>query len=184
MKRYLSTAIPRRHPAAILSWVLMAAAGVLRLAYYLPRQMDAFTLVVQLILPVLAVCAFLVGMALGGKKAKAGVLAALALGVSFFLLKATTFTPLHQALCTALYLGVLVLFGGTLLGYLPTKKLLYPLFGLPLLVHLFVEDPGKYFFASPPVPVWDWLPELSVLCMMAGLLCFSVSLQVRRQEGA
>ena len=176
MKRYLRITIPRRHPAAILSSLLMAASALLRLLYYLPRQMDLFTLLVQLLLPVLAACAFLTGMALGGSRAKVGVLTALVLGVAFFLIKATTFTPLHQALCTLLYLAVLVLFSATLLGFLPTKKLLYPLFGLPLLFHIFVEDPGKYFFAEPPVPVWDWLPEISVLCIMAGLLSLSVSL--------
>lgn len=177
MKQFLHVAIPRRHPAAIASCLLMAAAALLRLGYYLPRKMDLFTLLVQLLLPVLASCAFLLGMTMGGKRAKAGVLAALILGVTFFLIKATTFSPLHQALCTLLYLTVLALFSATLLGFLPTKKLLYPLFGLPLLFHIFVEDPGKYFFADPPVPVWDWLPEISVLCIMAGLLSLSVSLE-------
>lgn len=179
MKRYLSVTIPRRHPAAVLSCCLMALAGIARLVYYLPRENDPFTWVVQLALPVLAVCAFLVGMALGGNKAKAGVLIALVLGVVFFLAKATTFTPLHQALCTLLYLGVLVLFGGTLLGCLPTKKLLYPLFGLPLVYHILVEDTRKYFFSG--APVWDWLPEISVLAIMAGLLSLSVSLQTERR---
>ena len=111
---------------------------------------------------------------------KPGLLAALALGVTFFILKATTFTPLHRFLCTALYLGVLALFGGTVLGLLPTKKLLYPLFGLPLLVHLFIEDPPKYVFSG--VPVWDWLPEISVLCIMAGLLTLSIALEATKLE--
>ena len=176
-KRFLHVTIPRRHPVAITSCLLMAAAALLRLGYYLPREMDLFTLLVQLLLPVLAACAFLLGMALGGRQAKAGVLTALVLGVAFFLIKATTFSPLHQALCTLLYLTVLALFSATLLGFLSTKKLLYPLFGLPLLFHIFVEDPGKYIFANPPVPVWDWLPEISVLCIMAGLLSLSVCLE-------
>jgi hypothetical protein len=76
-----------------------------------------------------------------------------------------------------LYLAVLVLFCGTLLGFLPTKKLLYPLFGLPLVYHILVEDTQYYFFADPPVPVWYWMPEISVLCIMAGLLCLSISLK-------
>ena len=118
--------------------------------------------------------------AAGGRYARPCVLTALALGGAFFLLKATTFTPLHRGLCTLLYLTVLALFSATVLGWLPTKKLLYPLFGLPLIYHLLVEDPGKYFFADPPVPVWDWLPELSVLCIMAGLLSLSVSLKTER----
>lgn len=177
MKPMLRITIPRRHPGTILSCVLMAAAALLRLAYYLPREMDLFTLLVQLLLPVLAAGAFLVGMTQPGNRAKAGVLAALILGVAFFIIKAFTFTPIHQALCTLLYLTVLVLFSATILGFLPTKKLLYPLFGLPLVYHIFVEDTGKYFFAQPPVPVWDWMPEISVLCIMAGLLSLSIALK-------
>lgn len=178
MKRRMTVTIPARHPAAVLSCVLLGVSGLLRLACYLPRSMDGFTLWVQLVLPVAASAVFVAGMtAARGRYAKPCVLAALALGVAFFLLKATTFTPLHRGLCILLYLAVLTLFSSTVLGLLPTKKLLYPLFGLPLLYHLLVEDPGKYFFADPPVPLWDWLPELSVLCIMSGLLSLSVSLK-------
>lgn len=177
MKPILRVTIPRRHPGTVLSCILMAAAALLRLAYYLPSKMDTFTLLVQLLLPVMAACAFLLGMTRQGSRAKAGVLTALILGVAFFIIKAFTFSPIHQALCTLLYLTVLLLFSATLLGFLPTKKLLYPLFGLPLVYHIFVEDTGKYFFARPPVPVWDWMPEISVLCIMAGLLSLSIALK-------
>lgn len=177
MKPMLRVTIPRRHPGVVLSCILMGTAALLRLAYYLPRKIDAFTLWVQLLLPVLAACAFLAGLAKQGKWAKPGVLAALVLGVAFFLTKAFTFTLIHQVLCTILYLAVLVLFSTTLLGFLPTKKLLYPLFGLPLIYHIFVEDTRKYFLAEPPVPVWDWMPEISVLCIMAGLLSLSIALE-------
>lgn len=180
MKKRLSVRIPRRHWAAAASCLFFAVSAALRLGYYLPREMDGFTLTVQLIMPVTAAAVFLAGMAAGGKWAKPAVIGATVLGVAFFLIKATTFTPVHQALCTLLYLGVLVLFCGTLLGLLPTKKLLYPLFGLPLLYHIFIEDTKAYFFADPPVAVVHWLPEISVLCIMAGLLALSVSLEVRK----
>lgn len=180
MKKHLIVTIPRRHPAKGAACVLLALAGILRLWYYLPRELDSFTLWVQLVMPVTAAAVFLAGMWAGGTWAKRGALAATTLGVTFFLIKATTFTPLHQALCTVLYLAVLVLFCGTLLGFLPTKKLLYPLFGLPLLYHIVVEDSQKYFFADPPVAVIHWLPEISVLCIMAGLLCLSISLKTEK----
>lgn len=60
------------------------------------------------------------------------------------------------------------------LGFLPTKKLLYPLFGLPLLYHIFVEDMQYYV---PPIPVWDWMPEISVLCIMAALFSLTFAMQ-------
>jgi len=180
MKQILRVTIPRRHPGVSLAKCFLCAAALLRLAYYLPKRAEALLFWVHLCLPVAAAAALLAGLALGGPWAKRGALAGLVLGVAFFLIKAATFTPVHRALCTVLYLTVLLLFSATLLGYLPTKKLLYPLFGLPLVYHILVEDTGKYFFADPPVPVWDWLPEISVLCIMAGLLSLSIALETEK----
>ena len=67
-------------------------------------------------------------------------------------------------------------------GIFADKKLLYPLFGLPLAYHLLVDDTRRYFFADPPVPVREWMPELSVLCIMAALLCFAVSLETAKND--
>lgn len=172
--------ILRNHPLALTACGFFAASALLRLWHYLPVEMTPGVFWVHLSLPVLAAFVFLAGMAVGGKWAKAAVILATVLGVVFFIIKSATFAPWHQALCTLLYLAVLVLFSATLLGLLPTKKLLYPLFGLPLVYHILVEDTQYYFFADPPVPVWDWMPEISVLCIMAGLLCLSVSLKTQK----
>ena len=158
----------------------MLLSAILRLWYFLSAPADPFTLWVQIVLPSLAAGIFLLGMALGNRAAKPASCASVALGVAFFILKATTFAPLHQTLCTTLYCGVFLLYFLTVLGYLPTKKLLYPLFGLPLIYHILVEDTQAYFFAQPPVPVWHWLPEISVLCIMAGLLCLSISMKAEK----
>ena len=180
MKQYLNVTIPRRGWAVRAARGFMAAAALVRLAYYLPREMDAVTLWVHLVMPVEAAALFLAGTAGGGSWAKGAGIAAVAVGVVFFIIKATAFTPVHQTLCTILYLAVLVLFTLTVLGLLPTKKLLYPLFGLPLADHLAVEDTQAYFFADPPVPVGEWMPEISVLCIMAALLCLSISLKTEK----
>ena len=178
MKKRLSVSIPLRHPATGIGCGLLALSAVLRLCYYLPKSPSGWTLWVHLLLPLTAAAVFLCGFCL--KRPKQGAIGAVVLGVTFFILKATEFTPVHQALCTVLYVAVLVLFTATVLGLLPTKKLLYPLFGLPLLYHIFVEDTQLYFFASPPVPVWDWVPEISVLCIMAGLLSLSIGMEAKR----
>ena len=102
---------------------------------------------------------------------------AVAVGVVFFVLKAMDFAPLHRNLCLLLYTAVLVLYFLTVLGIIPTVKLLYPLFGLPFLYHVFVEDTKAYFFADPPVPVVEWMPEISVLCIMASLFCLTFSMK-------
>ena len=178
MKKRMEVKIPRKHPLALVACGFFLLSAILRLWHYLAAPMTPMIFWVHLLMPVSAAAVFLLGMATGGKWAKSGVLLATILGVAFFIIKATTFAPWHQALCTILYLAVLVLFCGTLLGFLPTKKLLYPLFGLPLVYHILVEDTQYYFFADPPVPVWYWMPEISVLCIMAGLLCLSISLKV------
>lgn len=180
MKKRMEVHILRKHPMALIACGFFALSAILRLWHYLAGPMTPMIFWVHLLLPVLAAIIFLAGMAMGGKWAKAAVILATVLGVVFFIIKATTFAPWHQALCTVLYLAVLVLFSATILGLLPTKKLLYPLFGLPLMYHILVEDTQYYFFADPPVPVWYWMPEISVLCIMAGLLCLSVSMKTTK----
>lgn len=179
MKKRMEVTIPNRHPAARVACGFMAVSAIVRLWHYLPAPMDALTLWVHVVMPVAAAILFLLGVIAGGQTAKTAAVNATALGVGFFIIKAATFTPVHRTLCTILYLAVLILFTATLLGLLPTKKLLYPLFGLPLVYHILVEDTQLYFFADPPVPVWNWMPEISVLCIMAALLSLSIALETK-----
>lgn len=179
MKKRLDVSIPHRHPAARIACGFMLFSAIVRLWHYLPAPMDALTMWVHVVMPVSAAIIFLSGMLAGGRAARPAAIIATALGVAFFIIKAASFTPLHRTLCTILYLAVLVLFISTLLGLLPTKKLLYPLFGLPLIYHILVEDTQLYFFADPPVPVWNWMPEISVLCIMAALLSLSFALETK-----
>ena len=91
--------------------------------------------------------------------------------VVFFLYKALSFSGvLHTVLCSILYLAVLVFFLLTALGVLRTRIFLVLLAGLPLLVHI-IMDLSDYegFFL--------FLPELSVLLLMASLLCLALRLR-------
>lgn len=180
MKRRLNVTIPEKGWAVFAALGFMVMAAALRLWYYLPMEVDAGTKLLHLWLPVAAAAVFLFGFVMGGGWVKPMAVVSVVLGVVFFILKARNFDPVHQLLCTILYVLVLVLFTLTVLGLLPTKKLLYPLFGLPLLYHIVVEDTKAYFFADPPVPVRQWMPELSVLCIMAALLCLSISLRTEK----
>ncbi len=179
MKRKLHVSIPTQNPWSIIGAGFMAAAVIIRLLRYLP-EVGSISIWVPLVLPVSAGVVFLLGMIIGGKWAKIAAMSATFLGVLFFILKATGFTPIHQTLCTILYITVLLLFTGTLLGLFPSKKLLYPLFGLPLIYHILVEDTQLYFFAETPFSFWAFMPELSVLCIMAGLLCLSIGLETEK----
>ncbi len=178
MRRNNRVTVKRSHPAAILACIFMAVSAAIRLWYYLPAGCSAVTLIVHLILPVSAALIFILGITV--KALIPCSVTAVVLGIVFFIVKAFTFTPLHQILCTLLYLTVLILYTLTVTGVIPTKKLLYPLFGLPLLYHIFVEDMQLYILADPPVPVRDWMPEISVLCIMAALLSQAFAMKSER----
>ena len=180
MRRNNRITVSRTHPAAILACIFMAFSAAVRLWYYLPAGCSALTLIVHLILPVSAALIFILGITANGKAQIPCSVTAVVLGIVFFIVKAFTFTPVHQVLCTLLYLTVLILYTLTVTGILPTKKLLYPLFGLPLAYHIFVEDMQLYILADPPVPVGDWMPEISVLCIMAALLSQAFAMKSER----
>ena len=183
MKKKLSISISRKHPAAVIGCCLMAISVIIRLVYYLSEQYSAADLTVHMILPVIAGLIYIAGVISEGKHGIEMTVAAVWIGIAFFIIKAfMLFTPLHRNLCTLLYITVFVLYTLTALGYMPTKKLLYPLFALPLLFHMFIEDTRDYVFADPPVPYFDWLPEISVLCIIASLLFASIAIKTEKIE--
>jgi len=166
------------HPCAILSVALMLLCATLRGVYYFGKSLSPLELWVYSVTVTVACLLFAVFVIGFGRSRPRLILIPVALGVFFFIVKAFSFESLvHTVLCVILYTAVLVIFSLTLLGVIPTKRLLYPLFGLPLLYHIFVEDMQLYVLADPPVPFFEWLPELSVLCIMAALLSLSVALE-------
>lgn len=172
--------IVRYHPAANLAVMLMALSAAVRLLYFTIRGIESMSeAVVHLALPVLAALSFIAALTLGERYSRVTALSVL-LGVIFFILKSFTFeSAWHTGLCILLYLTVLALYTATVFGILPTNRLLIPLFGLPLIYHVFVEDVKLYILADPPVPFVEWLPEISVLLIMASLL--SVSFAMRKK---
>ncbi len=173
--------IPRRHPMTMVSLGFMAAAVVIRLLCFALDGTLLAPLWLHLLLPVTASVLFLVTVPLFGEKDPRWTAVSVWVGVVFFFLKSFTFaTVIHTILCILLYLTVLILYTLTIFGCIPTKVLLYPLFGLPLCYHIFVEDMQLYIFADPPVPFVQWLPELSVLCIMVSLFTLAFALQTTK----
>ena len=181
MKRRIRYRIDRTSPAAITAVCLMALSAIVRLLWFFlrdPAQILIGGTVVHLLLPLTAAVIFCAVVLFAGETHAHLTTAAVAVGVVFFAVKALGFSSrLHTVLCLILYAAVLLLYSLTLFGILPTKRLLYPLFALPLLYHIFVEDTQLYLFASPPPPAVAWLPEISVLLIMGALLSVSVALQ-------
>ncbi len=168
----------RKSVSAFTAVIFMTLSAIIRIIYFAFSCNDIFTLLTQFVLPVRAAVIFILVIIFFGKEKPQLTFIPVILGVIFFMIKAFTFaSQIHTVLCLILYTGVLVLYGLTIFGIIKTKYLLYPLFGLPLLYHIFVEDMQLYILAKPAVPFFEWLPEISVLCIMAALLCVSIALK-------
>jgi len=165
-------------PWAMAAMSFMLVSLVIRLIYYIPEGLSGFGWWVYIGIPGFATGWFVVALPLWGRQTLLPTCISVFGGVFYFIVKAFTFAHLwHTCLCICLYLAVLVLYCLTVTGVIPTKKLLYPLFGLPLAFHLFVEDMVNYFI--PKAPLWVMLPEISVLSIMAGLLSLSFAMKKR-----
>lgn len=154
----------------------MALSIVLRAAWCLfwPSELAAAGAMVHAVLPLCACALFIVSLLICGKKALWLSFIPAAVGVVFFILKAEAFVWWHRLLCTLLYLLVAALYGAAVFSLAPVKKLLVPLFALPLAFHIFVQD---MILQRGSMTAALWLQEGSVLCIMAGLLCVALALK-------
>lgn len=160
---------------AALSVLLMLGSAVIRIVWAAGEgTMTPGLFWPQVVLPVAACCLFVLVVLVDRKDRLYRTAVPVWMGCIFFAVKALGFpSVVHMVLCLLLYTLVAVLYTATVTGRIPTQVPLWFLFGLPLLYHILVEDPQKLGW-----PLHDWLPEVSVLCCMAGLLC--VSLAMRR----
>jgi len=165
--------IPKIGILAVLSAIFMLASAVIRIAWVCGEENLASSFVwTQVVLPLVANFSFIVILFRDGKDRLFRTAISVWLGCVFFAVKALTFPSiLHTVLCLCLYALVAVLYTATVTGRVSTQKLLWPLFGLPLLYHIFVEDMQKeWTFHS-------FLPEFSVLCCMVALLMVSLAMK-------
>lgn len=175
-KELLPYSADLKNPWTLAAMSFMAFSVVIRLIYYIPERLTGLDWWIYLGVPGLACLWFLIALPIWGRRTLTPTCFSVLGGVWFFIMKAFTFAHWwHTALCICLYLAVLVLYKLTVTGVLPTKKLLYPLFGLPLAFHLFFEDVKNYIL--PRAPLWTMLPEISVLAIMAALLCLSLAME-------
>ncbi len=131
----------------------------------------------QILLPVLCNLLFVVVILYMGRRFFALSCVPVILGVVFFIIKALGFdSVIHMILCICLYLAVAIIYTATVFGVIRTKWLLAPLFGLPLLYHIFVDDLSTLRADENAMSLGEWLPEISVLCIMLSLLliCFAM----------
>lgn len=136
-------------------------------------------IIFQIALPILCSLLFVVLILYAGRRLFSLTFIPVLLGVMFFIIKAFGFDSiLHTILCICLYLAVAFIYTATVFGVIRTKWLLAPLFGLPLIVHIYL-DRDMIAPADKAVELSELLPEISVLCIMAALLCTCFAMKRR-----
>ncbi|QNL45274.1 hypothetical protein H8790_04460 [Oscillibacter hominis] len=170
--------LPETSLLVILAALFMICSAVVRIVYYAgERYVSGGTIAFQILLPVAANILFALLLFTCGRDRFYRTAIPVWLGCMFFAVKAAGFPSLtHMLLCLLLYALVAALYTATVTGRIPTQALLYPLFALPLLYHVFIEDPVKLQGQT----LRGWLPEVSVLLCMAALLAVSVSIRKKK----
>ena len=175
----LRYSVSRKNVFVKLSAFFMLLSVLCRLLGYWgfwANQTTEFVLT-QILLPIVSCLLFIAVILYMGRRFFSLSFIPVVLGVVFFIIKALSFdSVIHMILCICLYLAVALIYTATVFGVIRTKWLLAPLFGLPLLYHIFVEDRNTLLANENAMSLGDWLPEISVLCVMMSLLliCFAM----------
>ncbi len=163
--------------------VLMVLSAAFRLVGCWGLWNDSVYAATQIVLPVISALLFAALIRLLGKKALWMSFIPLALGVVFFIVKALGFDSLlHTVLCILLYLAVFALYFCTVFGIIKTKWILVTLFSLPFLYHVFVIDLPALSNTDEPVSFASGMQEMSVLCIMFGMLFLSLAMKKQITE--
>ena len=106
------------------------------------------------------------------------------MGVVFFIFKLFSSTSwVHTVLCILLYLAIVIIYPATVFGWIRTKWLLPPLFGIPFVIHI-ARDLPRLSDTANPVTFSAGMQEMSMLCIMAALMFIGFGLKKQEAEPA
>ena len=163
--------------------IMLALASVFRIIGCWGMWKDRVECIMLLVLPVFCCVLMALCILLLGKKGFFLSIIPVLLGVVFFVYKALYFDNWVQTvLCILLYLVIAVIYTATVFGWIHTKWLLPPLFGLPFLYHIIMVDIPALSNTAVPVSLADGMKEMSILGMMAALFCVSMALKKRDRK--
>jgi hypothetical protein len=158
--------------------ILMALSIAFRLIGCWGLWNDRSFALAQIALPIGSALLLMVFVWLFGRRALWLTFVPVILGAVFFIIKSLGFeSTVHTVLCILLYAAVIALYSGTVFGLIRTKWILVALFGLPFLYHIFIEDLPALGDTANPVSFSGGMQEMSVLCIMLGLFCLSLSMK-------
>ena len=160
--------------------ILLVLSAIFRVIGCWGMWTNRVTAIMMILLPVCCCLLLVLCILLFGKKGFFLSCIPVLLGVVFFVFKSLSFDSwVHTVLCILLYMVVAVVYTGTVFGWIRTKWLLPPLFGLPFLYHVIVEDLPALSNTAQPVTFAAGMQEMSVLCIMAALFCIGMGLKKR-----
>ena len=174
--------VDRKSGLVKAAWILMLLSAVFRVLGCWGLWNDSFFAATQIVLPLAANLLFILFLVLLGDRALWLTALPALLGVMFFIIKAFTFTSwVHTVLCLFLYMLVAFMYCGTVFGLIHSKWPLVPLFALPFLYHVGVEDVAKLRDKANPLSFADGLQEMSVLCIMLALLMTALAMKKKKK---
>ncbi len=163
--------------------ILMTLSIVFRIIGCWGLWRDSSYAITQVALPVVSALLLIILVWLLGKRALWLSFIPVALGAVYFIINSLGFeNKLHMVLCILLDFSVIVLFFCTVFGIIRTKWILVLLFGLPFLYHIFVRDLAALRDTANPVSFAEGMQEMSVLCIMLGLVFLSISMKKTVKE--
>lgn len=157
----------------------MVLSGLVRLVYYLffyPEKRTAWLIGIHILLPTLAVFGLAVVFLTVGDRTLKPVIPFTLMGVVFFACKALSFVLWHRTFCLCLYALAGGICLGTALGRIKKRIWMFLVFFLPFTEHV-GEDLFHILAAGAGTDWLSYMPELSVLCLMAGMFSFALSLE-------
>ena len=158
--------------------ILLILSAIFRIIGCWGLWADRVSALMIILLPVCCCLLLVVCILLFGKKGFFLSFIPVLLGVVFFVFKSLYFDNwIHTVLCILLYMVVAVVYTGTVFGWIRTKWLLPPLFALPFLYHVIVEDLPALSNTAVPVTFAAGMQEMSVLSIMAAMFCVGMGLK-------
>ena len=175
--------IPRGSFFAESAMILLIMSIIFRIIGCWGLWSDRVYAIMLILLPVCCCLLMTLCILLFGKKGFFLSCIPVMLGVVFFVFKSLGFDNwLQTVLCILLYILVAVVYTGTVFGWIHTKWLLPPLFGLPFLYHVIVQDLPALSNTAQPVTFAAGMQEMSVLCILAGMFCVAMGLKKHSVE--
>ena len=161
--------------------LFMLLSAIFRVVGCWGQWTDKFFVITQILLPIGSALLFVLILRFLGDKALSLTILPVLAGAAFFVIRALGFENMLQAvLCIALCVLVVVLYILTVIGIIRTKWILAPLFAATLGYRVFVEDLIALRDTENPVLFADGMLELSLICILLGLMFTALALKKRK----